>query len=137
MHRSLGDIACHAERVTHLLSVGTFHVETDLGAAAGEDSKTRFGGGDIRCDLIALDPRGRPRLDEDRLPNAARARVPPPLLADWLLRVVHRVFDPDHDRSGELTIFTDFERIGEVELEGDETAFVAAEVFPIAPAIGK
>ena len=73
-------------------------------SARGEDLKARLRLRDVGRDLEPLDELRRARLDENRLPNSARAAVPAPLFADRLLVIIHRIFDPEHERAAELAI---------------------------------
>jgi hypothetical protein len=68
----------------------------------GVDSVDRFTGVEIARHLEAVDVFGGARLDEDRLPDPARARIPAPLLADRLLPIFHGIFHAEDDGRGEL-----------------------------------
>ena len=76
------------------------------------------------------------RLEVNCLPDAAGGRVPAPLLAHRLLRVVHRVFHAQ-DQQPSFTSAAGVQRFGQVELEGGVAPFVVAQVNPVAPGVGE
>src|SRR5262249_49647443 len=76
------------------------------------------------------------RLDIDGLPDTAGGRVPAPLLADGLLRVIHGVLDAQHEQSLKETIAIG-QGISEIEFERSVSAFVVTKMCAIAPTVGE
>ena len=112
------------------------HLDGELGAGGsvdGLDVEVGGAGGDVRGDAKVADVRDAARLHEDGLPDAARGRIPLPLLADGLLAVVHGILDAQHDHAAPVGI----ERVGEVKLERVVAALVVAEMHAVAPRVGE
>ena len=74
-------------------------------------------------------------LDIDGLPDAAAGGVPAPLFPDGLLMVIHGVFHAEDDGALARTVRKSLECIGNVEFGRKITAFLAAEMAAVAPAI--
>ena len=108
-----------------------------LGNIFAAHNPTGACGIDVRPNAKTADVRGVPRLDENRLPDAARCRVPVPLLADRLLFVVHWVFNAKDQNRAARSVRQRFQGVRQVELERVVAAFVMPQVDAVAPAIGE
>ena len=65
------------------------------------------------------------RLHIDSLPDAAGCGVPMPLFANWLLGIIHRIFDAQ-DNQGAPGFFRIIQSLSQIEFKGRVAAFVMA-----------